>query len=97
MKSPLAGIDHGKPVGLTELEEDVLRGIYASEYADGSDQPAIWSWSIRAKVATAAQVSGVVSSLAKKGAVTCYGDGKERTIRVTLLGASYARAMGLFQ
>jgi hypothetical protein len=85
---------------LTELEKDVLDGIYRSEYTDGGIQPAIWSWSIACRKATTKQVSGVVSSLVKKGVVTCGGAGTkddDATVDVTDLGVEVARSLGFFK
>lgn len=81
---------------VTELERDVLAGIYASEYSDGPlAEP--WSWSIRAKVATKAQIPGVVASLVKKGLVRSNGMGKEASVGVTERGYHVAVALGIRQ
>lgn len=85
---------------LTELEIDVLDGCYRSEYNDGGNHFDIWSWSCAPRKAGVNQVSGVVSSLVKKGLVTCDGAGTkddDNTIRVTLLGIEVARSLGFFE
>lgn len=84
---------------LTELEIDVLDGIYRSDYNDGGTTADIWAWSINARKATTKQLSGVVSSLSKKGIVVTDGDGtrdNDFTIRVTELGIEVARSLGFF-
>lgn len=85
---------------LTELEQDVLDGIYRSEYNDGGVTSEVWSWSIAPRKAGVKQVSGVVSSLVKKEIVTCQGEGTkddDNTVRVTSLGIEVARSLGFFE
>lgn len=85
---------------LTELEQDVLDGCYRSEYNDGGNHFDIWSWSIAARKTGIKQVSGVVSSLVKKGLVTCGGTGTkddDNTVAVTPLGIEVARSLGFFE
>lgn len=84
---------------LTELEIDVLDGCYRSEYTSGGNHFAIWSWSCAPRKAGIKQVAGVVSSLVKKGIVTCGGSGTkddDNTIDVTPLGIEVARSLGFF-
>lgn len=52
---------------LTELEKQVIKQINQSEYGSEMGDP-VWSWSISGKV-KGKQLSGVVSSLVKKGLV----------------------------
>jgi hypothetical protein len=56
---------------ITELERKVILGIMASEYCDGDPMSEIWSWSIRAPGIAKKSLSGIVSSLSKKGLVIC--------------------------
>lgn len=55
---------------LTEMEKDVIIGIANNEF---SDKPGDWVWSysihFNLKITTQAQLSGVISSLIKKGLV----------------------------
>lgn len=84
---------------LTELEKDVLDGMYRSEYNGGGIRFAIWAWSIRARNTKTNQLSGVVSSLVKKGIVTTGGNGTkddDNTIDITELGIEVARSLGFF-
>jgi len=85
---------------LTDLEKDVLDGIYRSEYTDGGTTANIWTWSVNARITKKNQLSGVVSSLVKKGIVTVGGDGtkdNDNTIDVTALGIEVARDLGFFE
>jgi hypothetical protein len=84
---------------LTRLEMDVLAGCYASNYTDGYESFAIWSWSMEPMITTEKQRAGVVSSLVKKGIVTCGGSGSkddDNTIDVTSLGIKVARHLGIY-
>ena len=75
-------------VNLTELEKDVIRAIAENQYADAPDSQ-VWSWAIvwHTKIVTKKEVSGVVSSLVKKGlAVSEYYDEKDDTVRLTEQG-----------
>ena len=55
---------------LTEMEKDVIIGIANNEF---SDKPGDWVWSysvhFNLKITTQTQLSGVISSLIKKGLV----------------------------
>jgi hypothetical protein len=82
-------------VYLTPLEQDVLRGIYESDYADGGPRPDVWAWSLAVQVATPRQIPGVVSSLVKKGLVKTTGTGEEGSIYVTELGQQAAAEIGV--
>ncbi len=73
---------------LTELEKDVIVAITENEYSDVPED-AVWSWSVadNCKITHKDQVSGVVSSLTKKGLAECYNDrGKDSTIHLTDAG-----------
>jgi predicted transcriptional regulator len=75
-------------VKLTELEKDVIVAITENEYSDVPGNP-VWSWSVadNCKITHKDQVSGVVSSLVKKGLVECYDDrGKDSTVHLTDAG-----------
>lgn len=75
-------------MNLTELEKDVIVAITENEYSDAPGNP-VWSWSVtdNCKTTHKDQVSGVVSSLVKKGLAECYNDrGKDSTIHLTNAG-----------
>lgn len=74
-------------IELTQLEKEVLIGINNSEYSDALGSP-IWSWSIECASAGTKQISGVVSSLSKKGLTISQGSGKDQTVMLTPLGIS---------
>jgi hypothetical protein len=82
---------------LTALETDVLGAMYRSEYNDGMGRPSVWTWSVteNARVATVKQISGVVSSLTKKGLLSITEDGKDSFTNVTAKGHEVALAYGL--
>lgn len=76
---------------LTQLEKDVIfNGFGNNEYEN--DGSAVWSWSIQpnCKIVTEKQISGVISSLVKKGlAKTADWDGgfdKDSTVELTSSG-----------
>ena len=77
----------GVKMNLTELEKDVIVAIAESEYAD-SPKDWIWSWAIdyETKITRTGQISGVVSSLVKKGLAKCFGERKDSMIRLTDTG-----------
>ena len=80
-------------MNLTELEKDVIIAITENEYSDVPGDP-VWSWSVadNCKITHKDQVSGVVSSLAKKGLAECYNDrGKDSTIHLTDAGIKVYR------
>ena len=72
---------------LTELEKDVIIAIAENEYSDVPGNP-VWSWAIdyETKITKKEQVSGVVSSLVKKGLAKCYDEGKDSTVHLTDAG-----------
>ena len=73
---------------LTELEKDVILAIVNSEYSDSPGSP-IWSWSVadNTKITNINQVSGVISSLVKKGLViSSEYDIKDNTVELTSNG-----------
>ncbi len=81
-----SSIEAPKQIKLTELERDVLEnGIANNEYGD--DLPdAVWSGSIAdfLKITTKAQLSGVISSLVKKGLVSVsQGEGNDDITNIT--------------
>lgn len=57
-------------MNLTEMEKDVIIALVTSDYADGPGD-AVWSWDIadNVKITKQNQISGIVSSLSKKGLV----------------------------
>lgn len=65
-------------VEITELEKDVLLyGFGDNEYNGCNDEfGAVWSWSLESncKVTKKNQISGVVSSLVKKGIMDTWND-----------------------
>lgn len=82
---------------LTLLEKDMLAGIYASQYNDGSDQPNVWSWSVEPRIVEMKQRKGVASSLNKKGIIVSEGSGDEAAMWVTPLGFEVAKAECLLE
>jgi predicted MarR family transcription regulator len=77
-------------VQLTDLEKQVLEGINNSDYGDElGDQ--IWRGSERCKISNTKEISGVYSSLAKKGLIDTTEDGKESTVWLTDLGISICK------
>ena len=81
---------------LTELEKDVIVAITENEYSDIPGDH-VWSWSVadNCKITHKDQVSGVVSSLVKKGLTKCYEEGKDSTIHLTDAGIKvYRRIKG---
>lgn len=73
---------------LTELEKDVIIAITENEYSDVPGDP-VWSWSVadNTKIANINQVSGVISSLVKKGlVVSSEYDKKDSTVELTDAG-----------
>ena len=79
-----------KILELTDLENDVLvNGIAGSGFFDLEGLPDVWSDSIidTCKVTTKDQISGVVSSLVKKGFVEVLHKGtSESTVKLTSQG-----------
>jgi len=86
----------GRRVSITPNERAVIVGIYQSEYADGGEQPNIWSWSIRAPGIAKASLPGIVGSLSKKGLVECEEfdiGARENTVRISTRGVDVARSL----
>lgn len=80
-----------KSINLTDLEKDVIfNGFGNNEYESNGDP--VWSWSIQpnCKNVTVPQISGVISSLVKKGlAIRADWDGgfnKDSTVELTPAG-----------
>ena len=75
---------------LTELENDVLvNGVANSDFRDIAGNPDVWSDCIvdTCKITTKDQISGVVSSLVKKGLVEVSNKGtSESTVKLTPQG-----------
>ena len=70
---------------LTELEKDVIVAITENEFSNIPGDP-VWSWSIadNAKITKTEQISGVVSSLVKKGLVETNDEsGDNSTVELT--------------
>lgn len=74
-------------IELTQLEREVLEGINNSEYGNDLGD-AIWSWSIKCASAGSKTISGVVSSLSKKGLTVSQGSGNDQTVQLTDLGVA---------
>ena len=74
-------------MNLTELEKDVIVAIAENQYADVPSDP-VWSFAIdfHTKITKTEQISGVVSSLVKKGLAECWGEGKDSTVELTDTG-----------
>jgi hypothetical protein len=79
---------------LTQLEKEVLEGINNSNYGDELGC-AIWSWSIKHPTAGTKVISGVVSSLSKKGLTGHDGRGDDQTIWLTEEGMKVCRELNL--
>lgn len=79
-------------INLTDLEKEVLTGINNSDYGDQLGDP-IWSYSI--DFASSKILSGVVSSLTKKGLVSSQDEGKDSTVWLTDLGIEICKEHGL--
>jgi predicted MarR family transcription regulator len=72
-------------INLTELEKQVLEGINNSDY--GSELgDAIWQGAERCDISGTKAISGVYSSLSKKGLIGTQQDGKDSTVWLTELG-----------
>jgi DNA-binding PadR family transcriptional regulator len=75
-------------MNITELEKDVMIAIAENQYADSPDSE-IWSFAIdfHTKITKKEQISGVVSSLVKKGLAVCSSEhGNDDTVRLTTKG-----------
>ena len=62
-------------MSLTELEKDVIKAIGGNQYADVPADP-IWVFAVEydTKIVTKKQISGVISSLSKKGLLVTDGE-----------------------
>lgn len=77
---------------LTPLEVDViLNGFGKNDFFGDCTNGAVWSNSIidNCEQTTISQVSGVISSLIKKGMITQNGSGKDASAKLTAEGYSY--------
>ena len=74
------------PKFLTPLEMDVLRACYENEFNNscGDERPCVWTFSVTDNCidTLTSQVSGVVSSLTKKGHLGKVGSGTEACLFV---------------
>lgn len=71
---------------LTELEKDVIIAIAKNEYSDNPGDP-VWTFIIEDNTDLhSKQISGVVSSLTKKGLVDSNDEGKDSTVWLTKNG-----------
>jgi len=79
-----------KEIILTTLENDViLNGFGCNNFCDNGDP--VWAWSVvdACKIVSKEQISGVISSLTKKGLTISDMDEDEPTIRLTSEGIKY--------
>ena len=77
---------------ITPLEADViLNGIAKSDFFGDSTNAPVWSEVIidTCEQTTISQLSGVVSSLSKKGLLVQSGSGKDASVKLTAEGYSY--------
>ena len=77
---------------ITPLEADViLNGIAKSDFFGDSTNATVWSEVIidNCEQTTISQLSGVVSSLSKKGLLVQSGSGKDASVKLTAEGYSY--------
>lgn len=81
-------------ITLTELEKQVLEGINNSDYSDELGD-AIWQGSENCKISGTKQISGVYSSLSKKGLIGTQQDGKDSTVWLTETGISICKELNL--
>jgi len=74
-------------MNITDLEQDVIRAIADNQYANSPDD-SVWSWAIEyhTKITKTEQISGVVSSLVKKGLACSEDYGTDRIVRLTVKG-----------
>ena len=86
------------PIELTEHETAVLRAMYASEYYSGGDEAWVWTFSVKPDGVSRSQISGVISSLVKKGVVEVGGSGTKDdmySVCTTSLGIDLAKNLGI--
>jgi len=81
-------------INLTDLEKQVLEGINNSDYGEELGD-SIWCGSERCDISDTKQISGVYSSLSKKGLVQVHKDGKDSTVWLTDLGINVCREYNL--
>jgi len=73
-------------MNITKLEKAVIAVIAKNEYSDSPEDP-VWTFIIEDNTDLHnKQISGVVSSLTKKGLVNSIDDGKDSTIWLTKKG-----------
>lgn len=74
-------------VNITELEKDVIENGFGKNNFN-TDGDRVWSWSLvdSCKICTEKQVSGVVSSLVKKGLAQVDGERTEKVVYLTKTG-----------
>jgi predicted MarR family transcription regulator len=81
-------------ITLTELEKQVLEGINNSDYGDELGD-SIWQGSENCAISGTKQISGVYSSLSKKGLIGTDQDGKESTVWLTKAGIAICKEFNL--
>ena len=81
-------------VTLTELEKQVIEGINNSDYGDGLGDP-IWSGSENCAISGTKEITGVYSSLSKKGLIGVDGKGKDAQVWLTEAGIEAAKKHNL--
>lgn len=77
-------------INLTDLEKQVLEGINNSDYGEELGD-VIWCGSERCSISNTKTISGIYSSLSKKGLIQVDKDGKESTVWLTDLGINVCR------
>lgn len=81
-------------ITLTELEKQVLEGINNSDYGyELGDR--IWCGSERCSISNTKTITGVYSSLSKKGLVQVHKDGKDSTVWLTDKGIEICKQHNL--
>jgi predicted MarR family transcription regulator len=81
-------------IKLTDLEKQVLEGINNSDYGDELGD-SIWCGSERCDISDTKEISGVYSSLSKKGLIDVDKAGKNSTVWLTDLGIRVCREYNL--
>jgi predicted MarR family transcription regulator len=81
-------------ISITELEKQVLNGINNSDYGDELGDP-IWQGSEECAISNTKAISGVYSSLSKKGLIGTQQDGKDSTVWLTKLGIEVCKEHNL--
>jgi hypothetical protein len=80
-------------VWMTRLEQDMLAGLYESDYANGESRPSIYAWQFNCTLATAKQTPALIRSLVKKGVLET--GGRNHLIGATEKGEAVAIYLGL--